>query len=221
MTSDILGITFGTHHTWKDWGLYLTGPASISLPTVRTNYADIPGRDGQLDLSTVLDGEVHYEPRDFSAPLMSLASPEEWPGLYSEILNAIHGQSLKIILDEDPDWYYIGRVALESPSYDGVWLFEIAGSLYPYKLKATETSVTAPLTDADADISLSCDRRPVVPTITTTAETVLTWGADSYTVNAGAHQLPGIRLTQGTHTLKARTTSGAGEITITYQEGSL
>ena len=39
--------------------------------------------------------------------------------------------------------------------------------------------------------------------------------------NAGAHQLPGIRLTQGTHTLKARTTSGAGEITITYQEGSL
>ena len=219
--SDILGITFGTYHTWEDWGLYLSGPASISLPAVRTSYADIPGRDGQLDLSTALDGEVHYEPREFSAPLMCLASPEEWPELYSNILNAIHGQQLDIVLDEDPNWYYTGRVAVESPSYDGVWRFDITGSLYPYKLKSAETTVTASLTEADTESSLSCDRRPAVPAITTTAETALTWGADSYTVSAGTRQLPGIRLTQGTHTLKARTTSGTGEITITYQEGSL
>ena len=221
MTPDILGITFGTYHTWRDWGLYLTGPASVSLPSVRTSYADIPGRDGQLDLSTALDGEVHYEPRDFSAPLMSLSSPEDWPGLYSKILNAIHGQQLNIMLDEDPNWYYTGRVAVESPSYDGVWRFDITGSLYPYKLKAVETSVTASLTEADTEISLSCDRRPVVPTITTTAETVLTWGADSYSVHAGSHRIPGIRLTQGTHTLKARTTAGTGTIAVSYQEGSL
>lgn len=219
--SDLLGISFGNYHTWRDWKLYLTGPASVSLPVPRTEYVDIPGRDGYLDLSTALTGMVNYEAREFSAPLMSMATPEEWPVLYSSILNAIHGQQLKITLDEDPDWYYTGRVELDSPSYDGTWQFNIVGNVYPYKLKTAVTEVTASLTTADTELTLTCDRRPVVPTITVSAETVLTWGSNTYTVNAGSHRIPGIQLTQGTHTLKARTTAGTGTIAVSYQEGSL
>ena len=152
---------------------------------------------------------------------MSLATPEEWPVLYSKILNAIQGQQLNIILDEDPDWYYIGRVELDSPSYDGTWVFNIIGTVYPYKLKTNVTEVTASLTTSDTELTLSCDRRPVVPTITVSAETVLTWGTSSYTISAGSRRIPGIRLTQGVHTLNARTTAGTGTITVSYQEGSL
>lgn len=219
--SDLFGVQFGDYHTLQDWDLYQMGPAAISFPAVRTNYISVPGRDGYLDLSTALTGEVNYEPRNLSVPFMSLASPEEWPELYSQILNAIHGRQLKIVLDEDPDWYFTGRLAVDMPSYDGTWQFTITGVLYPYKFKASPTEVSASLTEEDTEISLSCDRMPVVPTITVDAETVLTWGADSYTVDAGSHRLPGIRLTKGTHTLKARTTAGTGTITITYQEGSL
>ena len=100
-------------------------------------------------------------------------------GAVSTILNAIHGQQLKIILDEDPDWYYIGRVELDSPSYDGTWQFNIIGAVYPYKLKTAVTKVTASLTTADTELTLACDRRPVVPTITVSTETVLTWGTSS------------------------------------------
>lgn len=219
--SDVLGVTFGGFHTWADWGLYLTGPASISLPVPQTNYIEVPGRDGYLDLSTALTGEPVYQTRDFSVPLMSLASPEAWPGLYSSILNAIHGQTLEIVLDEDPDYYYTGRVSVELPSYDGTWQFVVSGVLYPYKLKQTDTVVTAALTDTDTVLTLTNQRRPVVPVITVDAETLLTWNGGTCTVSPGAHSLTALRLTAGSHTLKARTVSGAGTITITYREGSL
>lgn len=219
--SDLLGVSFGSYHTWRDWGLYLMGPASVSLPVVRTNYVDVPGRDGYLDLSDALTGETVYETRDFSVPLMSLASPEDWPGLYSGILNAIHGQKVRIVLDEDPDYYYTGRVAVDSPSYDGTWQFNINGVLRPYKLKQTETVVTASLTTEETEITLVNDRMPVVPTITVEGETVLAWEGGSAALAAGTHCLPGLRLTQGTRVLQARTTGGAGTITITYREGSL
>ena len=220
--SDILGFYIGNYHTWTDWKLYLNGPASISLPIPQTNYVKVPGKDGYLDLSTALTGEVIYETREFSASLMSMASPEEWPALYSKILNAIHGQRMKIILDEDPDYYYSGRFAVESPTYSGdVWSFSITGVLYPYKLKVDETEITGSLTTTAASITLENDRMPVVPEITVSKETTLTWGSNTYKVSAGTHKILDIMLVQGTNTIKAKTTSGTGTITITYQEGSL
>ena len=219
--SDLLGVSFGTYHTWRDWGLYLMGPASVSLPVVRTNYVDVPGRDGYLDLSDALTGETVYETRDFSVPLMSLASPEDWPGLYSGILNAIHGQKVQIILDEDPGYYYTGRVAVDSPSYDGTWQFNINGVLNPYKRKRSETVVECGLDGTEREIVLTNGRMPVVPTVTVDGETELAWGGERAVLAAGTHILPGLRLTQGAQVLKARAAGGAGTLTITYREGSL
>lgn len=101
------------------------------------------------------------------------------------------------------------------------WTVQLEISCDPWRYKTALTEVAASLTTSDTELTLACDRRPVVPTITVSAETVLTWGTSSYTVNAGSHRIPGIRLTQGIHTLKARTTAGTGTITVSYQEGSL
>ena len=48
--------------------MYLTD-ADIGFPEVRTNYVDVPGRDGMLDLSTALDGEIHYQDRTITPDL--------------------------------------------------------------------------------------------------------------------------------------------------------
>lgn len=218
---DALGVTFGNYHTWADWGLFQTGPASLSIPVVQTNYVEVPGRNGLLDLSTALTGEVIYKTRDLSIPFMSLAGPEDWPDLYSRILNAIHGQDLKIVLDEDPDYYFTGRVALDFPTYDGTWKFNVLGVVYPYKLRQTDTVVTKDLSTEDASILLVNERRPVTPAITVDAETTLTWGDKTCTISAGTYKSLDIRLVGGENMLKARVTSGTGTITITYQEGSL
>jgi hypothetical protein len=62
---------------------------------------------------------------------------------------------------------------------------------------------------------------PACPEITVTAETTLTFGGTSYSLSAGAWKLVGIQLQEGENKFTARTISGTGTITFTYQEGSL
>lgn len=220
---DILGVSFDNYHTWRDWGLYQMGPASLSLPVVQSNYISVPGRDGYLDMSTALTGEVTYKTREFSCPFMSLASSEDWPALYSRILNAIHGQKMKIVLDEDPDYYYEGRVAVETPDYDGSWQFSITGVVSPWKYKIKPTEISRKdLTTDYKPLTLPNERRPVVPTITVTEETRLLWKDTAYVISPGTHRLLNIRLAAGDNVLKAQLVlASRGTITVAYQEASL
>ena len=217
----ILGVRFGEYHTFDDWGLYMSGPASASIPEPRTNFIDVPGRNGPVDLSTALTGDITFESREFSAPFYSLRSPEEWPAFYSKILNILQGREFDVYLDEDPGWHYHGRFWISGVKYDNFWEFDIEGNINPYKLKDEKTTVSHSLTTEDLAITLTCDRMPVIPTISVDAETMLTWGSNSYTVNSGDHIIPDIQLTEGENLLKAKTLSGTGNIIITYQEGSL
>lgn len=210
---------YDTETTWP-WTL---AELELSAPEQQTNYVTVPGRSGSVDLSTAVSGLPVYNDRTLTATLeTSEGTRAQRETAINTMVNRLDGLRLHIVLPDDPSGYLDGRISVARNYNDLAHAsVTISAVCYPYKLKSAETTVTASLTEADTEISLSCDRRPVVPAITTTAETVLTWGADSYTVSAGTRQLPGIRLTQGTHTLKARTTSGTGEITITYQEGSL
>ena len=63
----IYGVTLGGKHTYRDWGLLPKTRPTIAPPKVRTNYVDVPGLDGALDLSEALTGRVGYQTRDFSA----------------------------------------------------------------------------------------------------------------------------------------------------------
>lgn len=210
---------YDTETTWP-WTL---AELELSAPEQQTNYVTVPGRSGSVDLSTAVSGLPVYNDRTLTATLeTSEGTRAQRETAINTMVNRLDGLRLHIVLPDDPSGYLDGRISVARNYNDLAHAsVTISAVCYPYKLKSAETTVTASLTEVDTEISLSCDRRPVVPTITTTAETVLTWGADSYTVSAGTRQLPGIRLTQGTHTLKAKTTSGTGEITITYQEGSL
>ena len=216
-------LIIGAYDTATTWPWTLSELA-LTAPEQQTNYVQVPGRSGALDLSTAAtDGIPVYNDRTLTATLeTSEGNREERESAINEMVNLLDGFRWKIVLPDSPDRYLDGRISVGRNYSDLAHAsVTITAVCYPYFLKMAETEVTASLTSANTALTLSCDRRPVVPAITTTAETVLTWGADSYTVSAGTRQLPGIRLTQGTHTLKARTTSGTGEITITYQEGSL
>ena len=54
----IYGVTLGGKHTYRDWGLLPKTRPTIAPPKVRTNYVDVPGLDGALDLSEALTGRV-------------------------------------------------------------------------------------------------------------------------------------------------------------------
>lgn len=218
-----IGVTLNGKHCLTDLGMYLT-KAAIGLPEMQTRYISVPGRDGSIDLSTALDGEIHYQDRDISLTFETTGglSKKGWAGQIGELSNLIHGTETDIVFDGDMDYYYKGRGEITGFSIDGgvrnITMQFLCG---PYKLRRADTVVTAAMTASDTDIVLTNERRPVTPSITVDAEAVLTWGGESYAVSPGTHILTALRLAAGSHTLKVRAVSGAGTITITYREGSL
>lgn len=56
-------VEFDERDSFKDFGFFL-GNKTIALPELQTNIIEVPGMDGQLDLSTVLTGgKMKYKNR--------------------------------------------------------------------------------------------------------------------------------------------------------------
>lgn len=219
----MIGVSFNGYHSYDDFGMVLTD-AEIGLPDPVTDYITIPGRSGTLDLSEALSGEIVYGDRKLSMTFATSSNRTgvAWASFLSTLSGALHGQKIKIAFDDDPDNYYTGRCTIDSHETDRIHsTVKITATCDPYKYKTDSTTVTASLTTTAKTITLSNSRKPVVPSITVTAQTTLTFNGSTYTVNAGTHKIPGIRLVSGTNKLTAKTVSDTGTITITYQEGSL
>ena len=107
------GVTLGDKHTYGNYGLMFEEHPVISPPKPKEHWVDIPGMDGALDLSTVQTGKMQYETRTIPMYFVFVGRRREWPAIYSEILNDIHGKSLHITFDNDPDYYYDGLVKVE------------------------------------------------------------------------------------------------------------
>lgn len=130
-------VTIGDKNTYEDWHLVPDGLPIISMPSVKTNTVEVPGRDGVLDLSEVLTKYPVYQNRQGSLSFHVLKDYKPWQVLYQEIANYVHGRRLKIQLEDDPSWYYNGRITLNSftDNKDGTWHhIEFGYDLDPYKL---------------------------------------------------------------------------------------
>lgn len=156
-------------HTWKNWGLIPTARPFVVPPTVKTSEMDAKGINGKADVSTQLLGFPLFNNREGSwtfylstnddysdyildnngnpildndgDPLRS-TTPQTFNQKYSQILRLLQGKRVSIVLDEDPDHFYKGKVLVEQwvASNDGSLNgLTIKYDLFPYKFKMEET----------------------------------------------------------------------------------
>ena len=102
------GITFGNLHSYRDLHLVLA-EKTISAPSPKVETIDVPGGDGVLDL-TEFFGEVKYNNRTLSFVFNTAVPKSQFLTLFSRVQNLLHGQKMAIYFDEEPEWYYIGRI---------------------------------------------------------------------------------------------------------------
>jgi len=210
-------IRFGTKWAHADYGL-IVAPYAIPLPEPQTNFVEIPGRDGTLDLSEAF-GTVRYADRIIPLTLYARAP---FDSQISAFAVDVHGRRMNVIFDRDPTFYYDARVTIEDVErHAGYCELSLECRAKPYKLEHFETAITV-LPTGNATVTLTNSRMPVVPTITTSAEMTLAFtigGKDySVTLSAGMHTVPSLVLAEG-DTLIGIT--GTGRITFTYRKGAL
>lgn len=234
------GVTFGDKHSYRDWGLILKSRPVISPPSPKTLYIDIPGSDGVLDLTESLTGDVKFENRTITCEFNVIDSRKRWSNIYSEILDYLHGQRIKIILDEDPTYYYVGRFQVNEWKSDKVTsLITIEGNVEPYKLEVCgslddwewdsfnfETGIIRQWKDLTVEDSLTITvvgtRKTVVPSFIVQSNDgsgmTVTFDGRTYNLSDGVNRVVNINIKQETQTLVF---TGNGTVSIDYRGGRL
>lgn len=196
---------------------------SIDFPTPQSQSETItvPGRNSPIRYTEAL-GRVSYEPRSFEIVLSMLGSRKRYDAMVADTVNRFAGHLCRVITTEEPDMYAVGTIEC-STAYDplsgkGQLTLSCAdGDSYRYHTEETVLSV-----NGSGTVSLQNDFMPVVPKITVTADTALSWkvGTDTFqkTLSAGTWEIPELELMAGTNTVKV---TSSGNTTFRYREGRL
>lgn len=106
-------------NTWTDWHLIAASRPEIVPPEPYTNYVELPGRHGKLDLSEYLTGYPVYRNRSGSLQFYAANGYGFWAERYNQINNFLHGKRLFMVLYDEPQYFYTGRFKVRQYSSDG------------------------------------------------------------------------------------------------------
>lgn len=235
------GVTIGDKHTFDDWGLYMLNKPVIQPPKPKTIYIDVPGSDGVLDMTEAITGDVQYDMRTIKMEFQLLNDLSLWASKYSTIRDYLHGKSMRIVFDDDPGYYYFGRLTVDewqSSRLKGT--ITISGKVEPYKYEMTsstepwkwdpfnfETGVirnygtsSEPLAvNGRLELTVVGSRKSIVPTIWASNDNLtVTFDGGSYELSFGNNTLPQIVIHEGEQVLIFE---GSGSVTVNLRGGSL
>lgn len=174
----------GDKNTWADWFLVPSSRPVFNPPSPKTTYIDIPGSDGHLDMTEALTGDVTYDCRKGSLEFIVDNWHREWHELYSEIMDYLHGQTIRAVLEDDPAHYYEGRFTVNQWKSEPVnskitidyivhpYKFDVWSSIEdwewdPFDFESDVVREYKDLTvEAQLPLTIVGSRKPVIPEFT-------------------------------------------------------
>lgn len=234
----IIGKDSKWYNTWDDWFLIPSSRPLINPPSPKTKFVDVPGRDGVLDLSELINPYTVYGNRSGSNEFIVDNDHWAWYNAYSTIMTILQGKSgLQIVLLDDRNFYYEGRTSVNAWKSDQSWSSIVLDynvspwkkrmntSLEPWKWDPFnfETGVIRYFNQqqitGSGTIRLVGDAIRETPWFTATTAMTVQFKNRTYNLTAGKRmQVPDIVITEGENTLVF---TGTGKVTIEYRGGSL
>lgn len=231
----IYGTQFGDKHSTKDWDVYPSIRPEIGLPETNTNYVEIPYSNVTLDFTEVLTGFPTYRNREITWKFLYIGKREDWSNKYSEIARDVHGKRLKIIMDEDPGHYYIGRCEMESWEADklaSTITIKATCEPFKYELKSSledwlwdpfdfDTDVAREYKDLEIDgtyeLEIFTADMPESPEFIATGSITAEIYGNTYSLPEGHSTISGLTIARDTTIIF----SGKGTVSVDYKGGHL
>lgn len=234
-------ITFGEKNTWDEWALMpiKAGRIEFATPEVKRESVEIPGSDGELDMSEVLTGYPVYENRKGSIKFRFFDNGTPVRTRWNQLKNYLHGRRMTAVIEDDDEYFYEGRFMVGDLEWAkrGNWAdTEISYDVKPYKLEfATslgdwlwnpfnfETGIIREydeiVVDGEETVTVVGSRKPTVPRfIVTGGALTLSLGTDLYDLPVGTTVLPQIILMDEEYEMIF---TGTGTVSIEFRGGCL
>lgn len=230
------GVMFGEKHSYRDYGLILS-EKDMGAPEARTNLVDVPCRDGSIDMTESVTKGIKYKDRTIKLTFYFPAKDKaEWSGKMSELQNALNGQKMSLIFDDDIAYYYTGRLNVntwESVGNTGKIVIDAVCEPFKYDLTSSaaewlwdsfdfETGVINESGNIEvngtATIVIIGRRKRSYPIITVSSEMTVKYNSETVNLKKGENKVYDFILEEGENAL---TFTGTGTVSVDYIGGSL
>ncbi len=118
-------------NTFDDFSLVPVTRPVVNPPEVVTVYVDAYSTDGPLDLSEAITGRQMYKSRTGNWEFHIRNYREGWDTICHRLANYIHGRRVRVRLEDDNGYYYLGRLELDA--YSSAPAIKVNYTLEPYK----------------------------------------------------------------------------------------
>lgn len=207
----LYGAIFGDKHSADDYKSIMNY-ARIVTPMVKENYVDVPGGNSSLDLTEAVSG-VMLGDGQINLKFTFLSRRDR-----GRMKNDLHGKKLRIVLEEEPEYFYEGRLFCRDGDYArNLHEMYIDARVAPYKQEIQQT-VHIEEVRAAKEILLINGRMPSMPSITVTGNIVIVYNGNRFRLSEGTYAIPEITLLDGINRLQA---SGRGSLEIKYRKGEI
>lgn len=182
------------------YNMVLLDGYTLSPPEPKTTTVEIPGRDGVLDLTESLIGDVSYNNRSMTFTFL-IVDLEQFEVVKTQVSNALHGRKFNFEMTMDPGYTYTGRFKIKSYTHMATWSHGICGYIEveidaePYKLKSHYVyNLNA---TGGAMFNLESGRKKVHPIVEISAPARIRFKDVVYRIGAGRFQLNDILFEEG------------------------
>ena len=241
----IVESTGAEYHTLATWGLAIGNNNIIGNPVQETNYIEVMGRPGPpLDLSEAMTGRPIFKTRPFHMELGGIRDRYKWTSVISDWRNKIEGRVVRVIMDDDPSYYYTGRahiIDFDRAQRLGTFALEIENcDAYKYCVGSSTEDIPWDLVDFEEtyfdyigtitvensyQLTIPAGKDPVVPVINVTSITSETLKVKSnannvtHQLSVGRNRFPDY-FVNGSAAVKL-TFTGSGVLEVDYRGRSL
>ena len=227
-------INISGKNTYTEWGLVPTSRPHVEPPAVKTSYVDLPSSHGRLDYTELLLGEVPYGQRTGSWEF-TLRPGATWASVYSSILAYLHGKEHTVVLEDDPNFQYTGRLEVSSWKSDqNRSIITIDYDLAPFKYGIHSTAdedwqwddlfdnvIYYGTFDVDGSkfrTFINQSSNAVTPTYTVSRTMSVKFDGVTYTLITGDNKNENLALQPGDNEMQF---IGTGHVVVAYREVSL
>jgi len=227
------GGTFGGKHTLTDFGMYPKSKIIFNPPEVKRTIVDVPEADGILDYTGLLTGKIAYGDRVGTLEFLALTSTD-YAAIYSQVLAHFHGKEMRVVLDDDPQFFYKGRFSVSKwKSVEGASSIAIDYDLEPYKYPLDQSASidwlwndlfnttiyygTFAVSGTKQRNLINPSGTNLTPKFTCSSAMQVVFGGATYQLPAGSTESPGFALSPGNNNM---TFKGNGNVLVDYVLGA-
>lgn len=189
----------------------------IGIPEPKFVTVDVPGRNGELDMSLAITGNIMYHNRIIQLQFGITGSEKVCEGKRNTFMYEYQMKKVKLKFSHLTG-YFVGVVMVEKVTRENQhYTLLVKVNCEPYRYMDEDFDQTITLSSNRVSMPFVNLAMPSPVTIRTTGNAVIEFNRKQYRVNKGEHQL-GIVFQPGMNQV---TLSGSGSIRIMYQMGVL